>query len=139
MSESNVDKNLNVECSDDENYGNSQDNFRLVDGKRIWEPTGEQIGQLYQQLESKGFIELRWQCPGRRSPSVHSLINTINSQKNCETSDHDTNNTDNLKTELNEFDFETDFNNESTIGTKVQPRKRSNQGLTLFNYSNQLI
>lgn len=37
-----------------------------------WEPKPEDIIRLYTTLEKKGILELEWQCPGRRSPSVHS-------------------------------------------------------------------
>jgi hypothetical protein len=135
MSESNNENNnFCIECSDDENYSNFEDNYRVVNGKRIWEPNGDQIESLYGELETKGFIELKWYCPGRRSPSVNSLINTINSQK-TDILDPNHDNDINKSNHLNEFDFEQEFNNETnhSINTKVnQPKRRSNHGLYHF-------
>lgn len=132
MNESNSlskdDNNWRVECSDDENYGNYNDNYRIVNGKRIWEPKGEQIAALYAQLEKKGFIELRWQCPGRRSPSVHSSQHNANDKKNDNMSDTNVGNDNNKANELNEFDFENEFTKETALPAKVNPRRRSNQG-----------
>ncbi|XP_054163377.1 mucin-2-like [Oppia nitens] len=111
MSETTDDLSFKIECSDDENYDNNENNYRVVNGKKVWEPTGADIARLYQQLEAKGFIELRWQCPGRRSPSVHNLA--INNKPDV--IDNDTNGSDNKSSLMNEFDFENDFNDDHNL------------------------
>ena len=126
MSESN--DNFVVDCSDDENYDNNESNYRLVLEQRVWEPKGGQIAQLYRQLESKGFIELRWQCPGRRSPSVHNIA--IGGQRS-DTNDNDLNINDNKTNDLlNEFDFESEMDTKlSNMGSKAsQPQRRRSAG-----------
>ena len=104
MNETN-DQKFVIECSDDDNYENNDDNYRVVNGKRIWEPNGQLISSLYKQLEAKGFIELRWQCPGRRSPSVHNF--NANERQKTESVETEANTSD--KNDLmTEFDFETE-------------------------------
>ncbi|CAG2101263.1 unnamed protein product [Medioppia subpectinata] len=118
------DQQFCIDCSDDENYDNNDSNDRVVDGKRVWEPSGTDISRLYRELEAKGFIELRWLCPGRRSPSVHNLGIT----PKPEPSDGPVSDT---KSDLmNEFDFEADFNGDQpvpAIGAKAgaQPKRRA--------------
>ncbi|XP_063235775.1 PAXIP1-associated glutamate-rich protein 1 [Bacillus rossius redtenbacheri] len=45
--------NWRIEASDDDSY----------------EPSPEEIIELYDTLEAEGVLELEWQCPGRRPPS----------------------------------------------------------------------
>ena len=121
-----------VDCSDDESYENNESNYRIVNGKKVWEPNGQQIASLYRQLEAKGFIELRWQCPGRRSPSVHNI--NLNDRQKTEPIDNETNLSDKTSDLLNEFDFDTEFNTESqvvNIATKSgAPKKQRPTGLS---------
>lgn len=55
-----------VNCSDDE-IGTTYKE------KGTWEPTPEEIVNMYEILDSKGVLDFEWQCPGRRSPSVSSI------------------------------------------------------------------
>ena len=124
------DEEWKVNCSDEEAFYGDENNYRIVNGKRIWEPKIEEIVSLYQQLEHKGFIELKWQCPGRRSPSVHSAQQSNEKKPEINDEVHKTN-------ESNEFDFDDDFGKEPSLPTKVtQPRKRLNQGEALIILNN---
>lgn len=124
------DEEWKVNCSDEETFYGDENNYRIVNGKRIWEPKIEEIVSLYQQLEHKGFIELKWQCPGRRSPSVHSAQQSNEKKPEINDEVHKTN-------ESNEFDFDDDFGKEPSLPTKVtQPRKRLNQGEALIILNN---
>ena len=53
-------------CSDDE-IGS----FYKEHGN--WEPTSEEIINMYEILDSSGVLDFEWQCPGRRSPSASSI------------------------------------------------------------------
>lgn len=106
-----------VGCSDEESYAPAG-----VDKPdlRNWEPTGVQIALLYKQLEKIGSIDLKWQCPGRRSPSVHS--NTTGAEKKSQEL------SDQAKkvVEPNEFDFDDDAFDEPVGQTsKLAVRRKS--------------
>lgn len=104
-----------VNCSDDEN-----EDQRIVNGSKVWEPEGDKIAQLYSEIEKKGFIDLKWTCPGRRSPSINSTAHS-SEKKSSDPNDG------NIKSnEPNEFDFDEDI---FDVPAKVSaPRRRSNQG-----------
>jgi uncharacterized protein with WD repeat len=106
-----------VECSDEESYQASS-SHRMINGKKVWEPSGQQIAFLYRQLEKSGSIDLKWQCPGRRSPSVHS--NSQGSDKKLDTGE-------NSKTvdEPNEFDFDEDILDQPSANKPLVPRRKS--------------
>lgn len=73
-----------VECSDDElatEAKESGDN---------WEPTPNEIMTMYELLESKGVLDLEWQCPGRRSPSVNSTQSDLLEKGSDEDEDNKT-------------------------------------------------
>ncbi|CAG2170667.1 unnamed protein product [Oppiella nova] len=131
-----VDKDFAIECSDDDNYdNNSAVNTREVNGRREWEPNGADIRRLYSHLSARGVLELRWQCPGRRSPSVHGLA--LHGKPDA-TADPIAAQTDAKTAAKNEFDFESDFNGDdhqmpktvgSAKGVSAPHKRRSTAGL----------
>lgn len=48
-----------VECSDDELKNNTEP----------WEPDPEEVDRIYSMLAKGEIPELKWKCPGYRSPS----------------------------------------------------------------------
>ncbi|CAM1325784.1 Uncharacterised protein g9069 [Pycnogonum litorale] len=47
----------------------------IVDDEKtlgIWHPKPSIVIELFNELKKVNVIELEWQCPGRRSPSVHN-------------------------------------------------------------------
>ena len=113
-----------VECSDEDSYPE-------VKPSKEWEPNGQQIAMLYRQLEKIGSIDLKWQCPGRRSPSVHS--SSLGMDKKMT----DANEQSKKTIEPNEFDFDDDFMDEPTMNKVTVPRRKSTTQsrcfLTVFN------
>lgn len=81
---------VEIDCSDDEKY-----DIKLRDNGE-WEPEPSVIVELYNRMESDGFIELEWQCPGRRPPTPQS-------------SSDNKDNTDEKTTEVVEEDDKSDF------------------------------
>lgn len=113
-----------VPCSDDEAY---QDSPPATEGKkRVYEPSGAQIAMLYRQLEKSGAIDLKWQCPGRRSPSVHSN-SQVNEKKQSESGDNS------KKIEPNEFDFDDEMFDEPSASKIAVPRRKSTSQGKSFN------
>lgn len=53
-------------CSDDE-IGT------LYKEHGSWQPTPEEIINMYETLDSEGVLDFEWECPGRRSPSASSV------------------------------------------------------------------
>lgn len=94
-----------IDCSDDEKY-----DIKLRDNGD-WEPEPSVIADLYCQMEIEGYIELEWQCPGRRPPTPQS------SNDNKEYTDDRTNE---IKEEEDKSDF--DFKDEmSQLRLSVRP------------------
>lgn len=122
-----------VECSDEETYNNVGTN-RQVERKTIWEPSGKQIAFLYQQLEKTGCIDLRWQCPGRRSPSVHSVTQGAGDKKSA-----NANESNSKVSVVTEFDFDEEFADTNAATAKLTAipnrRKTGNQTSELFRFS----
>lgn len=56
---SHEDDNWNIDCSDEE-FKNCQD---------PWEPEAEEIDRIYSSLAKGDIPELKWKCPGYRTPS----------------------------------------------------------------------
>ena len=57
--ENSEEQNWYVECSDDE----------LKDIPDPWEPEPEQIDRIYSLLAKGQLPEIKWKCPGYRTPS----------------------------------------------------------------------
>lgn len=132
MSQDNSD--WTVSCSDEESY-QPNSSQREVNGKKVWEPSGQQIAFLYRQLEKSGSIDLKWQCPGRRSPSVHS--NSQSNDKKLDTMDNSK-----LAPEPNEFDFDEDILDQPSMSSKLVPRRKSattTQGMQTYQVYVQII
>ena len=119
-----------VECSDEETHSKNWTQ-RQVDGKTVWEPPGKQIAFLYQQLEKTGCMDLRWQCPGRRSPSVHSVSQGAGDKKSASASE-----TGSKVAVVTEFDFDEEFADTNAATAKLTAipnrRKTGNQTSELF-------
>lgn len=125
------DSDWTVACSDEETCSKTW-TVREVAGKRVWEPTsGKQIAFLYQQLEKTGCMDLRWQCPGRRSPSVHSASQGTGDKKAANASEASS-----KAPVVTEFDFDEEFadTNAATVKVAAIPnrRKTGNQTSELF-------
>lgn len=52
-------EDFNIDCSDDE----------YKDYRGSWEPSPEEIDQLYTILDNGDLPEITWKCPGYRAPS----------------------------------------------------------------------
>ncbi|CAH1987363.1 unnamed protein product [Acanthoscelides obtectus] len=73
---------FDIECSDEE----------FKDCKGPWEPEPEEVDRLYTALQNGEFQELKWTCPGYRSPSpekVEELEEESDSKEPEEQSDFD--------------------------------------------------
>lgn len=113
-----------VPCSDEEAEQSDSLAARAADGKRCYEPSGSQIAMLYRQLERTGAIDLKWQCPGRRSPSVHSN-SQLGDKKQSDASD-----ASRKTSESNEFDFDDAVFDEPSANKIAAPRRKStSQGM----------
>ncbi|XP_067122687.1 PAXIP1-associated glutamate-rich protein 1 [Centruroides vittatus] len=99
-----------VSCSDEEK-----------ESCRIWEPKPEEILDLYIKLEKRGILDLEWQCPGRRSPSVHSSESECVDRKQMDDEDLKL-----KRCEPNEFDFDDEMSDGST--QKITPIRRTPVG-----------
>lgn len=114
-----------VDCSDEESYA-SMGSKKMVNGRMVWEPNGKQMAFLYQQLEKSGCMDLRWQCPGRRSPSVHSVTQAAAEKKTANTSE-----TSAKVSAVTEFDFDEEFADTNAATAKptaiTNRRKTGNQ------------
>lgn len=99
-------------CSDDEIVSTWKE-------KGTWEPTPEEIINMYDMLESKGVLEFEWQCPGRRSPSVSSIKSDLIDKNTL--SDEDVT----KLSEPNEFDFNDEFGLDPS--PKITSRRRGSQ------------
>jgi len=76
------DKTWQVECSDDE----------IKDPRDPWEPEPEEIDRIYSLLTKGELPELKWKCPGYRTPSP-------------ELTEEPKEENDNTKEEQDDFDF----------------------------------
>lgn len=113
-----------VECSDEEGYFEPQIVYRTKeDGSRIWEPRGEDIVLLYEEIEAKTFNPLDWKCPGRISPSQLD-------QLEAKVKANETNDSINTSQIKSEFDFDNDFDDDDNFGNNQNNlvTKRTNQG-----------
>lgn len=108
------DEEWSVPHSDEESYSYSE----TSGGQSAWEPSPADIIQLYQVLGSKGILDLEWQCPGRRSPSVHSNESESIDKRPMDSEDN------NKNFEPNEFDFEDEGPPESS-SPQITPRRRT--------------
>ncbi|KAI1292117.1 hypothetical protein HDE_06994 [Halotydeus destructor] len=115
----NQSENWVVDCSDDESLRASGISGETSDKSKVWEPSGPKIAFLYKQLEKMGAIDLKWQCPGRRSPSVHSPAS--GERKFMDTSEQPK-----ASSEPNEFDFDEDFDDLSS--NKITTLRRKSIG-----------
>lgn len=104
--------NWSVECSDEEGYFESNVNYRRLPagGGRIWEPSGEEIGRLYGEMETVGLNRLQWQCPGRISPSQLAQETTDGQFENPE----DSNSLAGGSQTKSKFDFDNEFDDEES-------------------------
>jgi len=110
-----------VSCSDDEGYGGRSDK----DGK--WEPPIDQVIMFYQRLQENGSLELKWSCPGRRSPSLESESQLGSERKSSNASTSDTTKAS------TEFDFDEEFaDSVSNPTTKLSASRRKNSSKYLF-------
>lgn len=109
-----TDDNWRVNCSDEERFNPAKE--RGVNTP--WEPKAEEILRMYTILSEKGVLELEWQCPGRRSPSVHSNESDGADRRAVEENETKT-------VEPNEFDFD-DEGLEPKPSPKITPRRRTN-------------
>ena len=121
-----------IECSDEEDYFDPETVYRQVNGKRIWEPKGDVISELYSRLESNGGTfqetDFDWQNPGRISPS--QLKESIKKSEN-ETDLSIEGDADTEKDKKTEFDFDNDFDDEPNTldsNSKVTVKSRTSQG-----------
>lgn len=93
----NADENdWEIGCSDEEA-------FELTDEKtaRNWEPSPEEIVELFDKLDKGEILQLDWQCPGRRPPTPDDANDSQNNN-------HDE--ASELKhEEKSDFDFEDDM------------------------------
>ncbi|KAJ6220011.1 hypothetical protein RDWZM_005823 [Blomia tropicalis] len=102
------DSNWVVECSDEEDYFEPNIEYRTVNGIRVWEPSGEDIVRLYEEIEANGYNKLEWQCPGRISPSQLNQDNVVNDQSDETEINDDVND----KKDKSKFDFDIDFDDD---------------------------
>ncbi|CAN7997272.1 unnamed protein product [Ixodes hexagonus] len=106
-------------CSDDEKFPARTTDAR---GNPSWEPNPEEIIELYSSLSKKGVLDLEWQCPGRRSPSVHSNESDGADRRAAEEDEA-------KPVEPNEFDFD-DEGLEPKCSPKITPRRRTTPSST---------
>lgn len=121
-----------VECSDEETYFEPSESYRsTASGSRIWEPTGDAIGRLYEEIETTGVNKLEWQCPGRISPSQFNLQEPDDGQFTALEEGGSLAGGDQTKSK---FDFDDEFDNDnfgSSSNAKVAAKRT--QGLfTIF-------
>lgn len=90
-------------CSDEEKYG-------LKDCMDDWEPSPEEIVELYEQIAREKILELEWQCPGRRPPTPLNSLDSQNSQ--------DENSSEIKEEENTDFDFKDEM---SQLRLSVRP------------------
>ena len=124
----NIRDNEQIDCSDDENYFSQDVHYRTSsDGTRVWEPCGDDIVLLYEEIELKGYVPLEWQCPGRISPTQFDQINKEKSSI-TESNNSSTNN-DQTKSE---FDFDNDFgfDDGDTLSTSNSRVTKRTQGMS---------
>lgn len=99
-----------AECSDEEKYFEPNVKYRTNgNNNRIWEPSGEDIYELYQQIKMNNVVELEWICPGRISPSQ---LDQINKEQNGQ---NDSKTEESEQTTKTEFDFDNEFDNDSNL------------------------
>lgn len=110
------DENWKVSCSDEEKYLPPRDDHG-VGRPSDWEPKPEEIARLYATLVEKGSLDLEWQCPGRRSPSIHSNESDGADRRAVEENEMKT-------SEPNEFDFD-DEGPDPNCSPKITPRRRA--------------
>lgn len=98
-------------CSDEEKYG-------LKDSMDDWEPSPEEIIELYEQIEREKVLELEWQCPGRRPPTPLSMTDSHNNDDEDSSDEREEENTD--------FDFKDEMSqlrlNVRPAGEHIGPR-----------------
>lgn len=90
-------------CSDEEKYG-------LKDPMDDWEPSPDEIVELYEQIERDKILELEWQCPGRRPPTPVNVTDNQNNQ--------DENSSETKEEENSDFDFKDEM---SQLRLSVRP------------------
>lgn len=110
------DEDWKVSCSDEEKYLPPRDDHG-VGRPSDWEPKPEEIARLYATLVEKGSLDLEWQCPGRRSPSIHSNESDGADRRAVEENEMKT-------SEPNEFDFD-DEGPDPNCSPKITPRRRA--------------
>ncbi|KPM09779.1 PAXIP1-associated protein-like protein [Sarcoptes scabiei] len=113
-----------AECSDEEQFFDPNEKYRqLKIGSRtvrIWEPSGSDIANLYEEIKEKGVVDLEWQCPGRISPTEYD------SMMNAKSESPNTSSTDQTQADKTEFDFDNDFDDETNpIETKSQVMRKN--------------
>jgi PAXIP1-associated protein, putative len=114
-----------VNCSDEELY-DVKNRMTVVKGKEVWEPSEDKIANLYLQIEKNGALDLKWVCPGRRSPSIHTNLTSEN-RKQIETNDSNT-----ALAEPNQFDFDEEVNTVSIPKVNVVKRRSLQSKFKMF-------
>ncbi|KAK6184547.1 hypothetical protein SNE40_006997 [Patella caerulea] len=104
-----------IDCSDDEKYNPTQ--LR----KGVWEPKPEDVISLFEKLEKDRFIELRWQCPGRRPPDADKKEeDTEEKIPEKEVLDEQPKEEEKKPVAPSEFDFD---DMDSSVSTVITPRR----------------
>ena len=122
-----------IECSDEESYYEPGIVYRQVNGKRVWEPKGEIIAELYNRIESNAGTlpneDFDWQNPGKISPSQLLEDNHKSGEGGEEKAGQDSEKIKEKETKT-EFDFDNDFDDDSVPDTnaKVTVKNRTSQG-----------
>ena len=131
----NSDEMFEIECSDEECYFDSETVYRQVNGKRVCQPRGDIIAELYNKIESNGGCleadEFDWKNPGKISPSQLEQEDMKNDENTENKSTNDSEKvTENVK--KTEFDFDNDFDDDQATfdtNTKVTVKNRTSQGM----------
>ncbi|OTF78282.1 PAXIP1-associated protein-like protein, partial [Euroglyphus maynei] len=117
-----------ADCSDEETYYESNVHYRSHPTQRnvrLWEPTGVDIVNLYEQIKTNGYVELEWKCPGRISPSQltddDQQMNELNDAKRNDEKDEIDGNE---QVEKTEFDFDNAFDDDGDGDLTLSPKNR---------------
>ncbi|XP_053209372.1 PAXIP1-associated glutamate-rich protein 1-like [Panonychus citri] len=125
MSMDQEDNDWSITCSDDELYdvaNNLVIPFNQPGGIKVWEPSGNKISTLYKQLEKCDYIELKWVCPEKRSPSDDSR-DLVDINKMTESNENKPS-----SVEPNQFDFDEEQPEKYNNFPKSGPKRRTTQG-----------
>ncbi|XP_053207718.1 uncharacterized protein LOC128391794 [Panonychus citri] len=129
MSMDQEDNDWSITCSDDELYdvaNNLVIPFNQPGGIKVWEPSGNKISTLYKQLEKCDYIELKWVCPEKRSPSDDSR-DLVDINKMTESNENKPS-----SVEPNQFDFDEEQPEKYNNFPKSGPKRRTTQVFTIM-------